>query len=193
MQDQDVRPQPRHRQCRQRLSKSVCRSPTLASEEAEKRSMRGCLATSAGRPGMASADTMMSARKMAFLFSERALVCAVGTLVGVHVAREDCIHAVLEQHLLHGSQHVVHLVLMRRVAVVPARRQPRTSAREGMQVTHVQPEPFKLAVRWDAGHESFGMCAEAQRQGALLASAGRETPLAGLTRGRDGCRKWSSA
>jgi hypothetical protein len=37
----------------------------------------------------------------------------------MHMAGEDNIHAVLEEQLLHGLHHVIHLVLMRLVAIVP--------------------------------------------------------------------------
>ena len=49
-----------------------------------------------------------------------ALVGAVKALVGMHVPGKDGVHAILEQHLLHRLQHVIHLVLMRLVAIVPA-------------------------------------------------------------------------
>jgi len=46
---------------------------------------------------------------------------AVRALVRVHVAGKHDVRAELEQHRLHRSRHVVHLMLVLLVAVVPAR------------------------------------------------------------------------
>ena len=59
----------------------------------------------------------------------RLLVGAVEPLVGMHVAGKDSVNAILEQHLLHCLHHVIHLVLMRRVAVVPAQEKNNRSIR----------------------------------------------------------------
>jgi hypothetical protein len=40
----------------------------------------------------------------------------------MHMPCKDCVHAMLIQRLLHGLHHVIHLMLMRLVAVVPVRK-----------------------------------------------------------------------